>query len=433
MNFAEVRSIVNERAIRAPYPAKLRGIMSMERAREIRAWLLEWSELARGPTPLVSLPDLASRLGVAEISVKDESVRSPLGSFKALGAPCALVQLIQRLHSHRVMSPEDLLRGRLRTGLGEFTVISATDGNHGRCLAAAASSIGCNCVIVLHANVSREREDAIMLHHARIVRIEGNYDQSVEEAARLAAGMDWQVVSDTSYEGYEEVPRDVMQGYGIIAAEVLESTGSKPGERGRFTHVFIQGGVGGVAAGLGSYLWEFHGANRPGIVIIEPMQADCLFQSARLGRPARATGTVDSVMAGLACGEASALAWRFLQPLVDGFAVVPDHLAVHAMQLLARGSRRDMPLISGESGAAGLAGLIALLDDEAAARRTGLDGDSRILLINTEGATAPGVYEHLVGERVESVCVRQADWVQSARAAARYEACKPERDSSSSR
>jgi diaminopropionate ammonia-lyase len=246
------------------------------------------------------------------------------------------------------------------------------------------------------------------------VRIAGNYDESVEEAARLASESNWQVVSDTSYEGYEEVPRDVMQGYGIIAAELLESTGARPGEPGRFTHVLIQGGVGGLAAGLGSYLWEFHGEKRPRIIVIEPLQADCLFQSARSGRPVRATGTVDSVMAGLSCGEVSALAWRFLQPLVDAFVVIPDDLAVQAMQLLAAGSRRDVPLISGESGAAGLAGLLALLGNESDARLAGLGAASRILLINTEGATAPGVYERLVGERVESVRARQADWMHRA-------------------
>ena len=410
--------VINERATRASYPAILHGIMNIERARENRAWLSGWSGLARAATPLVSLPDLASRLGVAEISVKDESVRSELGSFKALGAPVALVRLIQRLHPDLVTSPVDLLGGRLAARLSRFTVISATDGNHGRCLAAAALAIGCRCVIVLHANVSREREDAIARHGAKIVRTQGNYDQSVEEAACLALSRGWQVVSDTSYQGYEEVPRDVMQGYGIIAAELLESTNTRPGQSGSFTHVFIQGGVGGLAAGLGSYLWEFHGANRPRFLVVEPVQADCLFQSARLGRPARATGAVDSIMAGLACGEASALAWRFLQPLVDCFTVIPDDLAVRAMQLLARGSCRDVPLISGESGAAGLAGLIALRDNAAEARLAGLDGGSRVLLINTEGATAPGVYERLVGERVESVRARQADWMRGAQSTA---------------
>src|SRR5699024_7596341 len=141
--------------------------------------------------------------------------RSSLGSFKALGAPIALVRHLLRLHPD--LEPQRVLDGDYAPRLKSHTVISATDGNHGRSLAAAARDAGCGCVIVLHAKVSLEREEAIAACGARIVRIEGNYDQSVAEAARLAAANGWQVISDTSYEGYEEIPRDVMQGYGIIA------------------------------------------------------------------------------------------------------------------------------------------------------------------------------------------------------------------------
>ena len=217
--------IANPRASRSSYPTQLKAIMSVEKAEESRKWLSSWEGINGGSTPLLDLPDLAEKLGVAQILLKDESISSPLGSFKALGAPIALVRLILRLWPEDNVDPVALFAGAYKPGLSDFTVISATDGNHGKALAAAARSIGCRCVIVLHANVSVEREEAIAEYGAEIVRITGNYDESVAEAARLATANGWYVVSDTSYEGYEEVPRDVMQGYGTVAAEIVEACG----------------------------------------------------------------------------------------------------------------------------------------------------------------------------------------------------------------
>lgn len=404
----------NPRATRTPYPEALRAVLCLARTQENRRWLAGWRGLARTATPLVALPDLAHRLGVAQVSVKDESVRSPLASFKALGAPIALVRQLLRLHPG--LDPAAVLSGRYAAQLQGYTVVSATDGNHGRALAAAAQDAGCACVIVLHAHVSAEREQAIARFGARIVRIAGNYDESVHEAARLAAANGWQVVSDTSYAGYEDIPRDVMQGYGTIAAELIEQTGAQAGQPGAFTHVFLQGGVGGLAAGVAATLWEYQGAARPCCIVVEPAQADCLMQSALQGRPARATGSVDSVMAGLACGETSPLAWRFLDPGIDHFMTVEDSAAIAAMRTLAAGSAQDVPIVAGESGAAGLAALQVLRSDPALAAQAGLDAQARVLLINSEGATAPQVYQELVGEAAASVAARQARWqAQSAR------------------
>jgi len=396
--------IANPNATRESYPEALQNIMSIRKANESRAWLADWSRLNSGGTPLYSLPDMAAELGVADILVKDESERSVLGSFKALGAPIALVRLILRQFPEQRFEARGLLAGEYRDALADFTVISATDGNHGRALAAAAQSVGCRCVIVLHANVSIEREEAIAAYGAEIVRISGNYDESVEEAAALAMKNDWLVVSDTSYDGYEDIPRDVMQGYGTISAEIVEAL------HRRVTHVFLQGGVGGMAAGIASYLWELYGAERPTFVVVEPVQADCLYQSAIAGQAAKATGSVDSVMAGLACGETSPLAWKFLQPSVDFFMTIEDDEAVAAMRRLAAGSSRDIPLVAGESGVAGLAGLMALVNEPRLAEQVGLTGESCILLINTEGATAPGVYQELVAESAQSVLARQVTW-----------------------
>jgi diaminopropionate ammonia-lyase len=404
--------IANRHASHTDYPDDLKTILSVESAEQSRAWLKNWELLNPASTPLWDLPDAAARLGIARLSIKDESVRSPLGSFKALGAPIALVRLILRLWPRHDLDPKDLIQGRYKEMLTNLVVISATDGNHGKALAAAAQTVGCNCVIVLHANVSGEREQAIAAYGAQIIRIRGNYDESVEEAARLAKENGWHVVSDTSYDGYEAIPRDVMQGYGAIAAEIIEQSESHRGESA-FTHVFLQGGVGGLAAGVASYLWEIHGRQRPRFVMVEPQQADCLYRSALEGRAANATGSVDSVMAGLACGEASPLAWKILERCIDDFITISDEDAIRAMGTLAAGTRADIPLVVGESGAAGYAGVEAVMRDSQLASAIGLNRESRVLVISTEGATAPSVYSECAGETADSVLARQAHWLDT--------------------
>ena len=399
---------LNPRATRADYPAELSAIMNIAQAHQSRQWLSSWRGIHRHATPLYDLPDAAARCQVGRLCLKDESVRSPLGSFKALGAPIALMRQILRLHPD--FEPAAILTGRYAEALRGYTVISATDGNHGRALAAAAQDAGCRCVIVLHAHVSPEREQAIAAYGADIVRIAGNYDESVQEAARLAAAHGWQVIADTSYDGYEDIPRDVMQGYGAIAEEIVEQTSAQRGRAGAFTHVFLQGGVGGMAAGLASYFWEYHGPQRPCFISVEPAQADCLLQSAIQGHPAKATGTVDSVMAGLACGETSPLAWRFLQPCVDVFMTIEDEQAIEAMRALAQGSERDTPIVAGESGVAGLAALEWLRSDPQRSEQVGLTAESCVLIISTEGATAPREYTRLVGQSAEQVLQRQQAW-----------------------
>ena len=217
----------NPAAVRSTYDFELQQVLSLAAGRQARECLKVWSMLSPRPTPAWPLPHLARSLGIAAITLKDESERSSLGSFKALGAPFALIQLVLRRWPEKSWTPARLFAGAYADVLKHFVVISATDGNHGRALAAAAQSVGCRCVIVLHAQVSLEREQAIAAFGAQIVRIAGNYDESVEQAARLARENGWDVVSDTSYVGYEEVPRDVMQGYGLIAEELLQET---PGE-----------------------------------------------------------------------------------------------------------------------------------------------------------------------------------------------------------
>ncbi len=203
-----------------------------------------------------------------------------------------------------------------------------------------------------------------------------------------------------------------MQGYGTIAAEIIETV-MEADRTPLFTHVFLQGGVGGLAAGIASYFWELFGEQRPTFVVVEPEQADCLYQSAIAGKASNATGSVDSVMAGLACGETSPLAWKFLQPCIDFFMTIQDREAVAAMCTLATGNEQDIPLIAGESAVAGLAALFDLAHENGLSKRIGLDRSSRVLLISTEGATAPGVYADLVGEAHDEVLSRQKAWAAS--------------------
>ncbi|WHZ13077.1 MAG: Diaminopropionate ammonia-lyase [Burkholderiaceae bacterium] len=400
--------VQNPHAAHRPYDAELRQILNIAAGRAARARLASWPRLAQ-PTPAWSLPGLAASLGVGAITLKDESRRSDLGSFKLLGAPDALVQLILRRWPEHGWSAADLFAGRHAAALQGLVVITATDGNHGRSLAAAAQSVGVRCVIVLNAHVGPERTDAIAALGAEIVRIAGDYDESVREAARLARANGWQVVSDTSYPGYEQVPQDVMQGYGVIADELLQAT--PEGSACPFTHVFVQGGVGAFPAAIVSHFWERYGERRPAFVVVEPEQADCLLQSARAGRPSRASGSVESVMAGLACGEASPLAWRFLQPAVDLFVTAGDAQAEKAMRDLADGVGGDIPVVSGESGAAGLAALQDLARDAEWKSRAGLDAQSSVLLISTEGATAPSIYAAIVGRSHEAVAADQDAWL----------------------
>jgi diaminopropionate ammonia-lyase family len=416
--------LLNPHAARRPYDAELRQLLNLRSAHSARERLSAWPLLSAEATPAWALPGLARVLGVAGLTVKDESTRSSLGSFKALGAPNALVELILRRWPQHGWTAADLLAGRHAGSLKAFVVTSATDGNHGRALAAAAQCIGCRCVIVLHARVRAEREQAIAAFGAEIVRVPGNYDASVDEAARLARANGWEVVSDTSYQGYEAVPRDVMQGYGVIAAELLENL--PEAAPCPWTHVILQGGVGGLAAGVASCIWECFGARRPRFVVVEPEQADCLYQSAVQGRPASATGSVDSVMAGLACGEASPLAWRFLQPAIDVFMTVTDAQAVEAMRVLADGRHGDVPMVAGESGAAGLAALQALSARADWREAAGLDAGSRVLLINTEGATAPGVFAALVGQSADAVLDAQQTWLAGRASALTFRQAVPE-------
>ena len=383
LHFANLRARRGELIGRRP-----RAVLTQEAMIAARDEIRRWPGYA--PTPLVSLGGLAAAAGVGQVAYKDEAHRFTLNSFKALGGAYAVLRLLlSRLPAGA--TTDDLLAGRYREEVAGITVCCATDGNHGRSVAWGAQQFGARCVIYLHATVSQGREDAIAHFGAEVRRVGGNYDDSVRQAARDAEANGWFVVSDTSYPGYMTVPRDVMQGYTVMIDEAVQQLEEPP------THCFIQGGVGGLAAATLAQLWEAYGAERPRVVVVEPERAACLYASARAGVPTAVEGELETLMAGLACGEVSLLAWEVLDEGIDDFMAVSDAAAVDAMKLLADGVGNDAPLVAGESAVAGLAGLLIARQSLELSRALGLDAQSRVLLIGSEGATDEAVYRKLVG------------------------------------
>ncbi len=253
-------------------------------------------------------------------------------------------------------------------------------------------------MIYLHAGVSAGREAALRALGAEIVRVPGNYDDSVRQCARDSAERGWQVVSDTAWEGYREVPTAVMAGYSLIAAEAVAQMGD-----GRPTHVLVQGGVGGVAAAICAELNDAWGPAAPRFVVVEPALAACLLESARRGGRTEIPIAEETVMAGLSCGDPSPLAWKVLDAGADDFVAVDDAFVGPAMRLLADGSDGDRPVVAGESGVAGLAALLAAKERPEIWQALGLDAGSRVLLIGTEGATDPDIYREIVGRGADDV------------------------------
>lgn len=353
------------------------------------------AEIAAWPgyavTPLRPLAEIASECGIAALSYKDEGSRFGLGSFKALGGAYAVARLLvaelaKRGVAHAAKVGE-LLQGRYVEATRAITVTCATDGNHGRSVAWGAQRFGARCVIFVHEGVSQGRRDAIAAYGAEIRVVPGTYDDAVRQAAATAEREGWFVVSDTSYPGYTEVPRDVMQGYRLMAEEALSALPRPP------THVFIQGGVGGVAAAVSTQLRSRFGTE-PRLIVVEPDKAACLLASAESGQPTAIAGELDTLMAGLACGEPSLLAWQELERGAFAFMAVSDDTAVDVMRLLGA---RQPAVVAGESAVAGLAGLLLAAADPTARAALGLGAESRVLVFGTEGATDPELYARLVG------------------------------------
>lgn len=355
-----MRFALNPFAERSPYTPEEAQIVSLESAARARAEISRWPDYE--VTPLRSLPGLAAQMMVGEVLYKDESQRLGCGSFKALGGAYAATL-------------------RLRTYTGpDPTLCCATDGNHGLSVAYAAKRHGCPCVVFMHEHAHEGKVAAIRELGARIMRTAGTYDDSVQAAARAAADEGWLLVADTSADPRDPTTRHVMQGYGVMMLELIEQLGMTDSP----SHVFIQAGVGGLAASVAGVLSEHYSQERPTFVVVEPETAACLFESNLRLRPAKIAGDLRTQMAMLSAGEASAAAWPILERRVDAFLAIADRAAVSARANLLEPKNGDPALDVGISGAAGIAGLTQLRGSSRSDRLLGLSRHSRIVVFGTE-------------------------------------------------
>ncbi len=350
------------------------------------------------PTPLVKLTHLADMLRVSKIWIKDESHRFGLNAFKVLGATHGLAYLLaQRLEMNTQELSFDLPHEpSAKEVLADTTLVTATDGNHGRAVAWAAQQLRCRAVVYLPKGASTARYESIKAHGAQTLIIDGTYDDAVKQAAEQAQKQGWILLQDTAREGYEEIPLKIMQGYLTILHEALEQLeGEIP------THVLVQCGVGSLAGASQAYLCELFGDKRPLFVVVEPTRAACFYEPMATHRrmPKKLSGNLNTIMAGLACGEPSALAWKILRDYADVFIACPDYIAIRGMRILGNPLQGDDRVISGESGAVTL-GLLTTVLTQSSCRKIAnalqLNESSTVLLISTEGDTDPSMYRKIV-------------------------------------
>ena len=376
------------------YPVKRFG---PENAKKVRAFHASFPEYS--VTPLAKLDNLAKALGVANVYVKDESYRFGLNAFKVLGGSYTIGNyLAQKLGkdiselSFNVLSSEEV-----RKQIGEVTFVTATDGNHGRGIAWTANRLGQKSVVYMPKGSALERLNNIKALGADASITDLNYDDAVRLANSNAEKYGWVMVQDTAWEGYEDIPGWIMEGYTTMAAEAVEQLdGVKP------THIFLQAGVGAMSGGITGFFADLYGdEDRPIITIVEPNKADCIYRSAEAndGKPHFVKGDMNTIMAGLACGEPCTIGWNVLRDHADNFVSMPDYVAAEGMRVLGNPLPGDDRVISGESGAATLGFVAEVMRNESLdwlRKQLKLDENSRILCFSTEGDTDKENYRRIV-------------------------------------
>ena len=332
------------------------------------------------PTNLQNLNHIADFCNVRSVLYKDESTRFGLGSFKALGGSYAIANLVEGCK----------VKGQ---NPSEITVTTATDGNHGRSVSWGAKLAGCKAKIFIHAEVSFEREKAMSDLGADVIRINGNYEASLAACKKAAELNNWHIVSDTSWSGYREIPMQIMAGYSVMSKEIMDQMGSaKP------THIFLPIGVGGLAAGVVAPVWEKMGSNLCRLISVESHFSQCFLESIDRGLPTTVDIKKETLMAGLSCGEVSEIAWEILKPALSHSMSIGDDGIPNLMRLFARGEFGNEPIEAGECAASGLAALLIAKKNPGIWESLNFDQYSDILLIGTEGATDPILYEKLISE-----------------------------------
>lgn len=352
-------------------------------------------------TPLVSLDNLARRLGVSKIYLKDESHRFGLNAFKGLGATYAIAKLLSEKLNVDINSISfDYLKSpEIAEKIKDMVFVTATDGNHGRAVAWAATQLGCKSIVYMPKGSSLRRLQHIKDAGAEAYILDVNYDDAVRKSREKAEEIGGYVIQDTAWEGYEKVPNWICQGYTTMAAEALDQMRldgtNKP------THVFLQAGVGSFAGAILGYYANIFEEECPITTIIEPQNADTIYKSALAndGEPHAVTGDLETIMAGLACGEPNVVTWEILRDFAKAYVSCPDYVAARGMRLLANPIGNDKKIVSGESGAVGL-GLVSLLLEreelKALKEKLELDENSVIVCFSTEGDTDPDHYEKII-------------------------------------
>lgn len=351
------------------------------------------------PTPLRSLDNLARKLGVSGIYVKDESCRFGLNSFKALGCTFAIASYIAQRLGCPVWELDYNTMPAAAKKLGELTFYAATDGNHGRAVAWAARQLGQKAAIYMNKGCPQARLEHILREGAEGSITDMNYDDTIRFVKNLAAkATNGVIVQDTAWEGYEDIPGWIMQGYAVMALEACEqlcNMDAKP------THIVLQAGVGAFAGSAQAFISNFYEEDAPSSFVVEPNAADCYYRSAERGdgTAVNVGGDMKTIMAGLACGEPSPIAWDILKRQASYFVTIEDRHAENAMRTLGKPMQGDPKIISGESGAAGMGFLLELLTNQGLEElriEAGIDKNSRILLFSTEGDTDPESYKRII-------------------------------------
>ncbi len=348
-------------------------------------------------TPLADLRHTARALGLGSIFVKDESFRFGLNAFKVLGGSYAIgCYIAERLGIREDdLTYDRLVRPETAQQLGNITFVTATDGNHGRGVAWTAHLLGCRSVVYMPKGSAAARLENIRKEGAEASITDLNYDDAVRLANKMAREHGWVIIQDTAWPGYEDIPRHIMQGYGTMGLEAARQLGSRP------THIFLQAGVGSMAASITGLFAAMYGEDRPTVVIVEPNKADCLYQTALAndGICHAVKGPMDTIMAGLACGEPCTIGWEVLKSYADYFISCPDYTAAKGMRMLASPVPDDPRITSGESGAASFGALAQIMTDSSLAyirKMLRLDETSCVLLFSTEGNTDPVRYASIV-------------------------------------
>lgn len=371
------------------------NFMSLENAKKVQAFHASFPVYQE--TPLACLPETAKVLGVENFYVKDESYRFGLNAFKVLGGSYAIGNyLAQKLgKSISEMPYERLVSEEVKRELGDITFVTATDGNHGRGVAWTANRLGQKAVVYMPKGSARERLKNIQAEGAEASITEMNYDEAVRLANKQAEEKGWVMVQDTAWEGYEDIPEWIMQGYGTMGYEAYTQLPEKP------THIFLQAGVGSMAGAVTGFFAGVYGEDRPVITIVEPNKADCIFRTAKEGdgKLHFVTGDMDTIMAGLACGEPCSIGWNVLKDYADNFISCPDYMAAQGMRILGNPIAGDNRVTAGESGAAAFGCVTEILRNPRYAKikeKLGLDETSRVLFFNTEGDTDKENYRSIV-------------------------------------